>query len=89
MAQRLEVYRDGDGARSRGEKKGSGGNSKNKTKTGLLQWCRAMRRRKLSRWFSPNRRSRERARDVKGRRRRETREDSSKKNASTVEETIP
>ena len=64
-------------------------NSKNKTIKGLLPWCRAMRRRKLSKWCSPNRRSREKARNARGTRRRVTGEDNSRGNVSIVVETIP
>ena len=64
-------------------------NLKSKTKRELLQRCRGMRQRKSSRWSNPNKKSRERARDAKGRRRKETGGDSSRGNASIVVATIP
>ena len=64
-------------------------NSKNKTERGLLPRCRAMRQRKLSKWSSPNRRSREKARDARGRRRVVTREDNSRGSVLVVVDTIP
>ena len=36
MAQRLEVYRGGDGAKASGEKKGSGGKFKRQNKKGTI-----------------------------------------------------
>ena len=51
MTQRLEVYHGGDRAKAGGEKDLEE-DSKNKTKRELLQWCRAMRRRRFSRWSS-------------------------------------
>ena len=64
-------------------------NTKNKTKMGLLQLCRATRGRKLCKWFIPRKKIRERVRDARCKRKRVTKKGTLGGNASIVVEVIP